>query len=213
MMRDALILANDHLVRASDDNPKQLFTLAESVADMSAYVKFTDSVLDEIVNSHKPELQPARELILRIYRRQLYKMVGHQVLSEFVYKFMSHDGQKSDLDFENDIANEIVAHSRLQKDDIIVELQRLHHGKKDQNPIGSVYFFRKRHSDDVRKPAHLIDCESFCSVWPTQFQELRLRVFVKNTSHFDEARAAFRDWCHNNEPKYSEITLSQQVPM
>lgn len=44
--------------------------------EMSAYEKLTDSIVDVILMSNDERLKKAKDLIHRIYKRQLYKVVG-----------------------------------------------------------------------------------------------------------------------------------------
>ncbi|CAC5391339.1 SAMHD1 [Mytilus coruscus] len=50
--------------------------MSEAFENMYAYEKLTDSVLDVILMSKNEELKKAKDLIHRIYTRQLYKVVG-----------------------------------------------------------------------------------------------------------------------------------------
>ncbi|CAA7028348.1 unnamed protein product [Microthlaspi erraticum] len=61
MIADAMVKANDHLgISSYIDNP-------------SEYWKLDETILKTIENSSRPELAEARELILRVRRRQLYQ--------------------------------------------------------------------------------------------------------------------------------------------
>lgn len=50
--------------------------MSQAYQHMSAYEKLTDSIVDVILMSTKEELTEAKTLINRIYKRQLYKLVG-----------------------------------------------------------------------------------------------------------------------------------------
>ncbi|XP_052063151.1 deoxynucleoside triphosphate triphosphohydrolase SAMHD1-like [Mytilus californianus] len=50
--------------------------MSEAFKEMGAYEKLTDSVVDVILMSKNEELKKSKDLIHRIYTRQLYKVVG-----------------------------------------------------------------------------------------------------------------------------------------
>lgn len=56
--------------------------MSECVEDMVAYTLLDDTILRQIEASPLPELAPARALIARVRRRQLYVCVGEVLLSE-----------------------------------------------------------------------------------------------------------------------------------
>ncbi|MCH88475.1 metal-dependent phosphohydrolase, partial [Trifolium medium] len=68
MVVDALVLANDYL------------QISSSIQDPAEYWKLDDSIIKTIETSPCPELKEARELILRIRRRNLYQACLYQLL-------------------------------------------------------------------------------------------------------------------------------------
>ena len=50
--------------------------ISETVDDMEAYQKLTDSIFDQILWSTDKKLAKAREIMMNIQKRQLYKCVG-----------------------------------------------------------------------------------------------------------------------------------------
>ena len=55
---------------------RKLYKISETIDDMIAYSKLNDSLYYRIYFSTEPELEPARNIIERIEKRQLYKCVG-----------------------------------------------------------------------------------------------------------------------------------------
>ncbi|CAC5388670.1 SAMHD1 [Mytilus coruscus] len=76
MLTDALVAANDHLDIPTDSGGT--VKMSQAYKHMSAYGKLTDSIVDVILMSTKEELTEAKDLINRIYKRQLYKLVGRK---------------------------------------------------------------------------------------------------------------------------------------
>jgi HD superfamily phosphohydrolase len=79
MITDALELANPFIFiegNKTDRFPNGLYRISEVIYDMKALSNLNDSVLELILASREEGLQPAKDLLLRIKRRQLYKCVG-----------------------------------------------------------------------------------------------------------------------------------------
>ena len=79
MITDALELANPFIFiegNKSERFPDGLYRISEVIYDMKALSNLNDSVLELILASREEGLQPAKDLLLRIKRRQLYKCVG-----------------------------------------------------------------------------------------------------------------------------------------
>uniref|UniRef100_A0A667ZLF0 HD domain-containing protein n=1 Tax=Myripristis murdjan TaxID=586833 RepID=A0A667ZLF0_9TELE len=69
MITEALLEANEH-IRIDG------LTLSETIHDMSAYTKLTDSVFDQILSSSDDNLKGAKEILNKIVRRQIYRYLG-----------------------------------------------------------------------------------------------------------------------------------------
>ncbi|XP_036068650.1 deoxynucleoside triphosphate triphosphohydrolase SAMHD1-like isoform X2 [Oryzias melastigma] len=64
MIKDALLKANGHL------------KISDATKDMEAYTKLTDQVTERILHSTGNDMKEAREILVRVMRRDLYKLVG-----------------------------------------------------------------------------------------------------------------------------------------
>lgn len=51
--------------------------ISETLDDMAAYEKLTDSIVDRIICSKDNNLEESREILMKVKIRQLYKFVGH----------------------------------------------------------------------------------------------------------------------------------------
>lgn len=134
MIADALVAANDHLPIVTDNGEVKT---SKAFDDMYAYEKLTDSVIDVILMSKNEGLKKSKDLIHRIYNRQLYKVVGRTdpkktVNTEFTEKKLKK--YEEDL-LKND--------KQFGKDDFNLQTLRFSYGKDLQNPIKFVYFYKK----------------------------------------------------------------------
>ncbi|CAG2192695.1 SAMHD1 [Mytilus edulis] len=100
--------------------------MSKAFDDMYAYEKLTDSVLDVILMSRNEGLNKSKDLIHRIYNRQLYKVVG---IDRKEAKKIRRRLTKNDKQFG--------------KDDFNLQTLRFSYGKDSRNPIKFVYFYKK----------------------------------------------------------------------
>lgn len=79
MLTDALELADPYITiegSITDRFPTGRYHISEAIYDMKALSNLNDSILELILASTDIKLQPAKDLLYRIKRRQLYKCVG-----------------------------------------------------------------------------------------------------------------------------------------
>jgi hypothetical protein len=84
MITDALELANPFIFlegNKSDRFPEGLYRISEVIYDMKALSNLNDSIVELILASRDEGLQPAKDLLIRIKRRQLYICVGKTAYS------------------------------------------------------------------------------------------------------------------------------------
>ena len=77
-----LELADPHLRyrgTRSEQHPDGLYRLSECYRDMAAMSMLKDSVLDLIEADPRPELEPARDLLRRVAKRDLVSLTLHIV--------------------------------------------------------------------------------------------------------------------------------------
>lgn len=60
-----------------DENFRKMCKLSETVDDMEAYQKLTDSIVEHILWSTDDKLKESREILMQVQTRQLYKYVGY----------------------------------------------------------------------------------------------------------------------------------------
>ncbi len=168
----------------------------------SAYIKLTDSIICMIQNTFDERLRPARMLINRWKARKLYKMIGS-------FDFIPQSNWHVNLWNlgEDDIRDEITKLSKVCKrgqitgddekkdqdvgkgaqfDDIIVEKRKIHHGKKEKDPVSFVRFLPKIYLLNLRNlstedlPEAIVASEEiyYCDM-PRSFMKQTLRVFCR----------------------------------
>lgn len=176
--------------------------LSRSMHDYSCLLKLKDCLIQQIENTTAPELAPARELIDRLNRRQLYKCVGHLTIEN------DEQGRRLWRKSEDLIASEMLAingrHQSentsvpLERGDFIVTKSNIHWGAKDQNPVKKMRFLDKL---DLTKLDHPIDElpeakefreGKFSAHLPRSFQELKIRVYARSASKTDLVRHVFK---------------------
>ncbi|GER35757.1 HD domain-containing metal-dependentphosphohydrolase family protein [Striga asiatica] len=157
MLVDALISANSYLEIASD------------IQDPSKYWKLDDTIIKTIETTPGQELKEARDLILRIRRRDLY-----QYCNEYAVP-------KDKLEnFKNVTAQDIVCSQKnggvtLREEDVVVSNVRIDLARGRHNPLESVMFFQDYDCEDKfpisdNQVSHLL---------PTSYQDMIVRVYSK----------------------------------
>ena len=115
----------------------------------------------------EPELAPARELLTRVCKRDLYAFVGERILER-------HGGAVDRDDYARRLKNLVVAHVALGPDgapvltvaDLEVMFVQIDYGMGDRNPVDLVGFFKKE-GEGRRMPASKVS-----SMLPNTFSEL-----------------------------------------
>lgn len=126
MIVDALVAADDYL------------GISKKISNPDEYLHLTDSVIEEINRSTAKELGPARDILQRLYLRDLYRCVDHSV-------YPSSEFTKEDIENLNSefVASHAPDNVELTADDIIVDWTRIHHGMKQEDPVSKIWFFSK----------------------------------------------------------------------
>lgn len=115
------------------------------------YVHLTDNIRCRIEEMDDPELRPAQDILERIHKRDLYKIVDWRS-----FAFRDRERLKQALTSEKiveaaksfspsevpNLSQEDVLAS-LSIDHVIVDIGCIHHGMKEKNPLDSVKFYGK----------------------------------------------------------------------
>ncbi|XP_014669969.1 PREDICTED: deoxynucleoside triphosphate triphosphohydrolase SAMHD1-like isoform X2 [Priapulus caudatus] len=214
MVTEAFFKANDHLRFRGRGG--RLVRMSEAIDDMEAFTKLTDHVYQQILYSDEAELRPARDILERIVRRQLYKCVGQTqplprealndvavrdeivtaLTKEELVKEMRQDGFTDvDVDCELPLAESLV-----------VQITVFSYGMQDKNPIDHVRFYSKKDpavAVQVRK-------EQVSHMLPETFAEQWVRVWCKTTDvrSLAIAEKCFQAWCRKKQLDYKPGDLT-----
>lgn len=84
----------------------------------------------------------------------------------------------------------------LRKNDVTIDVVNLNYGKKDENPIDHVRFYRKNDPDKAEK----IKKSEVSGLLPTKFEEQKIRFYCKKNdkNSLKKAYIALQAWCKIN---------------
>lgn len=182
---EAIKKADEHIKTPGKEG--LMLSISQTLNDMDAYEKLTDSILDRIICSTDENLNDSREILTKIQRRQLYKYVGHIL-------------PRSKLD-KKDVMQKYVEIlkkcSRLTENDVAIDVVDLNYGMKDKNPIDHARFYKK----DNPNVAIEIKKEEVSDLLPEKFAEQKIRFYCKKDDEesLKQAKQALTDWCKENE--------------
>lgn len=57
-----------------------MLSISGTLEDMEAYEKLTDSIVDQIMLSTDTDLEKAKNILINVKKRKLYKCLGHALL-------------------------------------------------------------------------------------------------------------------------------------
>ncbi|XP_072371322.1 deoxynucleoside triphosphate triphosphohydrolase SAMHD1-like [Scyliorhinus torazame] len=210
MITEALLLADPH-IKISGANGKR-YKISTAIDDMVAYTKLTDAIFQQILNSSKPELEPAREILNNIICRKLYKWIGQtQPEAETTIRADEIDG------LNDQVAAAIPTKplgAQLAPEDFIVNVIQMDYGMEKENPINKVRFYCKNNPNQAIK----IRKDQVSRLLPERFTEQLIQVYCKKTDEqsVEAARKHFVQWCINRnftKPRDGDIVAPELTPL
>lgn len=176
MICDAFVKADPYIkILGKDGKP---CTMSQCIDDPVAYTKLDDGIFDRILHSTEVELQPARDILKRVLKRELYALVGAVKPLEFKI---------------SEVPAEIVALDEtkvLHVADIIVTAKKINYGMRDRNPIDSFKFFSK---SNPTKPYQMRQ-DDVSSMLPRSFEDTEVQVYCTVVSKIALATKCFENW-------------------
>ncbi|KAL1917775.1 uncharacterized protein VTP21DRAFT_3609 [Calcarisporiella thermophila] len=172
MIVDCLLAADPYLnISSAIDRPED-------------YEMLTDDILREIERSKEEELAPARHIIKRLRRRDLYKLVDECLVPADLLPYLSKD---------KITPREIIAHQKdndhLKEDDVIVEWLKNNYGMKGgRNPVDYIRFYSKFSEEE----SFHIPKDKVSYLVPAYFEETMIRVFARDSEKIKPIQKAFR---------------------
>ena len=183
MIADALHIADPHFLIPTDGGKR--LRLSECVSDMAGYEQLTDGILRQIRMTTTVEMAPARAILERIYKRDLYPFIQEVLLDPGIA--IGAEWCQPDR-----ICHDIVALGEgLRAGDIFVEMVKINYGMKDRNPVDCVNFFNAK---DTKTPVGPIRGETVSCLIPHVFQERYIRCYCRQKEKKADAAEAFNKW-------------------
>lgn len=171
MVADALFKANDYL------------EISSYIEDPSQYWKLDDTILKTIETVVDQQLKEAKELILRIRRRNLYQFCNEYAVP------------KDKIEHFKDVtAQDIVCSQKngvlLKEEDIAVSNVRIDLTRGRLNPLESINFF-KDYENEEKFP---IPDEHISHLLPSFYQDMIVRVYSKKPELVGAVSEAFENF-------------------
>ncbi|GAB4849182.1 hypothetical protein Ancab_003992 [Ancistrocladus abbreviatus] len=172
MVADALISANSYL------------EISSYILEPSQYWKLDDSIIKTIETAPDPELREARDLILRIRRRDLYQFCNEYAVPKDKLKH-----------FKEVTAQDIICSQKsggvmLKEEDVAVNNVRIDLTRGVQNPLQNIKFFQDFESNE--KFSIPDDCVSH--LLPACCQDMIVRVYSKKPELVGPISEAFENF-------------------
>jgi len=204
MITEALLKA-DRTIRFRGSHGKML-SISESIDDMEAYSQLSDAIYYQILHSTDPALEEARNILVRIEKRDLYKCIGSTILKK--------RREKEEIpDIQQEIADSIDEGPLINPEDFVVDIITFDYGMRDRNPIDAVRFYQK---NNPNKPI-ILRKEEVSNMLPENFVEQQMRIYFRKNdpSSLEKAKRCFFRWCNGQQcttPKGGDA-LADFTPM
>lgn len=142
--------------------------IAHQIRDPKKYVHLTDNIMARIEQCDHPDLEESHRILERIHNRDLYSCVDWYVgRFEHTYhfksritpevivevakkKFLSQPSLSGAGPNPEDVAN-------LKPEHVIVDINVIHHGMKENNPLDFIRFYSKRKANGT-PPLLVLHC-------------------------------------------------------
>lgn len=183
MILNALLLAEEGGFKIAANGRD--FLLSETVDDMAAYALTGDWILQAIIATSSPALQPARDELMNIHTRNLYDLVG--------YCDVTDHGAPD--------ASEIIEHlppasrMKMRANNVVVLTSRIVYGSsgdKPGDPIRNVRFFNPKMS--LTETSRIKENQISRLFTPRHYQETTLLVYSRNCEFNADLTRAFDRW-------------------
>jgi deoxynucleoside triphosphate triphosphohydrolase SAMHD1 len=184
MISDAFSLADKHL------------HISDAIDDPALFVNLTDSILRTIESSRDQELKPARDLVRRIRKRQLYKFADEVLVPDDKWAHISDVTPGEICEYSVDPA--------LRPEHIRIHKLRMNFAMRDSNPVDNVRFFSRWNAAE----SFTIEKEKVSLLIPQNFSERYLRIFCTEPELAPSVQQAFRSMI-DRDFRFSHVSASQ----
>jgi deoxynucleoside triphosphate triphosphohydrolase SAMHD1 len=175
-----------------------VYRYIDKIFDPIQYSELNDTILNQILQSDESGLEKARNLVKRIYSRDLYEFVG---------EYFCNSLDKNSFKWQNFNENSIINCSkstgyqseRLEPGDIRVQKLKLNLGKGEEDPVKYVKFYDS--NDNIVN----VSKETISNLIPAKFQELIFRVYVTSPAKKLAAQVALKKFCQENASDFPNL--------
>ena len=196
---------------------KQL-PISRAMLDGEVFLRLKDSIVDLIANTSDERLRTARDIIHRLERGDLYKMVATKKID------MKNESDKKLWALDDaTIMDQMVAvkgnHGglTLELDDFIVEHCSIHCGKGQDNPLNCMRFLKREQMSKLDAAlledlpeANVEDETNYEADIPRSFEENSIRVFCKQSSKCELVGHVFNQWLEETQGAHSGIQTGME---
>lgn len=169
--------------------------------DMESYCGLTDDIIKVIERSKQEELKPAKDLIKRLRKRQLYKFVEEYTMPGERTRYLNKNYMTPQT-----ILSYYDGEMHLTEDDIIIDWCRVNYGMSSSNPVDSIKFFGKWNTDTAFK----IDKSRVSYLVPEHYEDLSIRVFSRDPEKVPAIQRAFRK-CFRDLTRSAGFGLNEEL--
>ncbi|PRQ41162.1 putative HD/PDEase domain-containing protein [Rosa chinensis] len=158
--------------------------IADSIHKPSEFWKLDDSILKKIETSDNPELKEAKDLILRIRRRDLYQFCNElTVPKDRLHNF-------NDITAKDIICSQKAGNVTLQEEDVVVITVKIDWTNDRNSPLERVHFFNDYESTDKFR----IQVDRVSHLLPAFYQDKIVRVYSKKPNLVAAVADAFENY-------------------
>ncbi|KAH9490958.1 SAM domain and HD, partial [Bulinus truncatus] len=186
MIRQALLKADDDF-RITGTDGKEL-KMSESIGDMCAYSKLTDSILFQILDSKitTDKMQEAKNVIQRIFERNLYTVICESEALE------SQDFELKEDTMKAEIINKVEESDgqSVEQNSLEIQIVKFDFGMKSKNPVEKLLVYSKTNEDVAFK---LPKSKVSRILGPVTFSETFIRVVYHNDLISETLKTVTRD--------------------
>ncbi|KAH9773301.1 HD domain-containing protein [Citrus sinensis] len=176
MLVDALLEANEHL------------GISSSIQQPAEFWKLDDTIINAILADPRPELKKARDIILRVRRRQLY-----QFCNEYSVPKAKQEHFKG-ITAQDIVCSQKAGEVTLKEEDVIVSIVKIDLTRGKKNPL------ERYVNDTEERISHLL---------PTFCQDMIVRVYAKEPHLVEAVSDAFENF---QMKTYGEKTQVHSTP-
>eukprot|EP00494_Astrolonche_serrata_P024500 UN24758 len=156
--------------------------IVDKTKSAEKFMALTDDILQRIEfcfpdleESKDPRMEKARHILFKIKKRHLYKSVGEGLLNTQYFRENAEKVKTWNETLFNRLPDNI--RKKYDSSDIVVDIQNLHYGKSDRNPVESVWLYHRNSKNFVMTKS---SSKGISRMNGNEYVESLIRVFVKH---------------------------------